>query len=199
MKNTTRWFGHAIVVLLSICAFAQTPASRNEFVIRNVRIFDGTRVIPNGDVWVENGMIKAVGPKLAPPAGVPTIDATGKTLLPGLIDTHVHTMGEDTNLKSALALGVTTELDMGAAEKYAFKIKNEQAKGKDLDLADLRASEIHPTAPDGHGTEYGIPIRTISSPEEAQDLVDAGIAEGDDFIGRSFTTTAASMACASQR
>jgi len=171
-----------IVFMLGGSSLAQAPRSR-DFVVRNVRIFDGTRVIQNSDVWVENGAIKAIGPNLAPPGGVSTIDGTGKTLLPGLIDTHVHTMGQDTSLKSALALGVTTEFDMGAAEKYAFKIKNEQVEGRDLDLADLRASEIHPTAPDGHGTEYGRPVRTISSPEEAQDLVDAGITEGDDFIG----------------
>lgn len=172
-----------MVILLGVRSFGETSASRNEFVIRNARIFDGTRVIACGDVWVENGLIKAVGPRLATPADIPTVDGTGKTLLPGLIDTHVHTMGQDTNLKSALALGVTTEFDMGAAEKYAFKIKSEQAEGKDLDMADLRASEIHPTASDGHGTEYGVPVRTISSPEQAQTLVDAGIAEGDDFIG----------------
>ena len=171
-----------MVLMLGGSSLAQAPKS-SEFVVREVRIFDGTRVIAKGDVWVENGMIKAVGPRLAPPAGVPTIDARGKTLLPGLIDAHVHTMGQDNNLKSALALGVTTEFDMGAAEKYAFKIKNEQAAGRDLNLADLRASEVHATAPHGHGTEYGGPVRTISSPEEAQDLVDAGIAEGDDFIG----------------
>ncbi|HTT24326.1 MAG TPA: amidohydrolase family protein [Candidatus Sulfotelmatobacter sp.] len=173
----------SVVALLGAPSFGQISAPRDEFIIRNARIFDGSRVIPKGDVWVENGMIKAVGPHIAAPARVPSIDATGKTLLPGLIDSHVHTMGQDTNLRSALALGVTTEFDMGAAEKYAFKIKSEQAAGKALDLADLRASEIHPTAPDGHGTEYGVPVRTISSPEEAQGLVDAGITEGDDFIG----------------
>jgi hypothetical protein len=81
-----------VVILLGVRSFGQTSASRNEFAIRNARIFDGTRVIPRGDVWVENGLIKAVGPSLATPAGIPTIDGTGKTLLPGLIDTHVHTM-----------------------------------------------------------------------------------------------------------
>ena len=172
-----------VFFFLSACAFGQAATPQNNFVIRNARIFDGTRVIPQGDVWIQNGMIKAVGPHIKAHAGIPEINAAGKTLLPGLIDAHVHTMGQDTNLKSALALGITTEFDMGAAQQYAFNIKREQAEGKHLDFADLRASEIHPTAPDGHGTEYAIPIRTISSPEEAQDLVDAGIAEGDDFIG----------------
>src|SRR5215469_13904801 len=85
-----------MVLMLGGSSLAQAPKS-SEFVVREVRIFDGTRVIAKGDVWVENGMIKAVGPRLAPPAGVPTIDARGKTLLPGLIDAHVHTMGQDNN------------------------------------------------------------------------------------------------------
>src|SRR5579871_768187 len=172
--------------IASACAFAQTPSTKdngNSFVIRNARIFDGSQVIERGDVLVQNGTIKAVGANISVPSGTRVVDGTGKTLLPGLIDSHVHTMGMDTSLKSALALGVTTEFDMGAAPKYAFQIKKEQAEGKLLDMADLRASEIHPTAPNGHGTEYDIPVRTISSPAEAQDLVDAGIAEGDDFIG----------------
>jgi len=111
------------------------------------------------------------------------IDATGRTLVPGLIDAHVHTMGQDRFLKSALALGVTTELDMGAAPRYADQIEKEQAQGKRLGLADLRSSRSQPTAPDGHGTEYGIPIPTVSSPAEARAVVDSLVAEGADFIG----------------
>ena len=72
---------------------------------------------------------------------------------------------------------------MGASPKYADQIENEQAQGRRLDLADLRSSRSQPTAPDGHGTEYGIPIPTISSPEEARAVVDALVAEGADFIG----------------
>ena len=188
LSRNTVLRGVLALLVLSATAVAMGSAraaskADREFVIRHARIFDGSQVIAEGDVWVKDGLIEAVGPDLEVPAGVAEIDATGKTLLPGLIDSHVHTMGLDTALKSALALGVTTEFDMGAAQHYAFKIKKKQSEGKDLDLADLRASEIHPTAPDGHGTEYGIPIRTISSPAEAQGLVDAGIAEGDDFIG----------------
>jgi hypothetical protein len=90
-----------VVVLLCAPSFAQSSAPRNEFVIRNARIFDGTRVIPRGDVWVKDGMIKAAGLNLSVPAGTPTIDGAGKTLLPGLIDTHVHTMANDNFLKFA--------------------------------------------------------------------------------------------------
>lgn len=48
------------VLLLSLSVPAQTPEPRNDFVIRNARIFDGSRVIANADVRVRNGMIQAV-------------------------------------------------------------------------------------------------------------------------------------------
>jgi imidazolonepropionase-like amidohydrolase len=170
-------------LLLSLTATAQTSRVENEFVIRNVRIFDGSSVIIKGNVWVKNGVVEAVGADIKVPSGIRTIDGAGRTLLPGLIDAHVHTMGQDKFLKSALALGVTTELDMGASPKYADQIEREQSLGEHLDLADLRSSRSQPTAPDGHGTEYGIPIPTVSSPAEAEAVVDALVAEGADFIG----------------
>ena len=160
-----------------------STANHNTFMIRSVRIFDGAKVIRHGGVMVENGMISAVGSDLEAPSGIPVIDGTGKTLLPGLIDAHVHTMGDPNFLKSALALGVTTELDMGAAPQFADRIEKEQAEGKDMNMADLRSSRTQPTAPDGHGTEYGLDIPTVSSPQEAAAMVDSLVSEGADFIG----------------
>ena len=182
--RTSATRGVLALLLLTASALAATPAPQaHDFVIRNARIFDGSRVIPAGDVWVQGGAIKAVGPHLETPRGVTVIDGTAKTLLPGLIDSHVHTMGLANFLRSALALGVTTELDMGASAPFCFQVEREQAAGKDLDLADLRTSGTQPTAPDGHGTEYGHPVPTLSLPESAQAFVDARIAEGSDFIG----------------
>jgi imidazolonepropionase-like amidohydrolase len=171
------------LVLLSLSfALTQAPAqsANNEFVIRNVRVFDGVRAIQKTDVWVQNGAIKAIGEHLKTPAEVRSIDGAGDTLLPGLIDAHVHAYGNA--LKEALVFGVTTELDMFTDYHFAAQIKKEQAAGKDLDMADLRSAGTLVTAPHGHGTEYGIAIPTISSPQEAQAFVDARIGEGSDYI-----------------
>jgi imidazolonepropionase-like amidohydrolase len=47
--------------------------------------------IPGGTVLVADGKIAAVGgPDLKPPPGVPSVDAAGKWVLPGLIDAHTH-------------------------------------------------------------------------------------------------------------
>jgi imidazolonepropionase-like amidohydrolase len=185
----------AAVVAASLPMSGGQPAGTpsNELIIRNVRVFDGIRVIPKGDVWIENGHIKAVGQDLKAPVGAPSIDASGETLLPGLIDAHTHVWGDA--LKQALMFGVTTELDMFTRYQDAQEIKKAQSEGKDLDMADLRSAGTLVTAPKGHGTEYGMHIPTIISPAEAQAFVDARIAEGSDYIkiiyddGKAYGTT----------
>jgi imidazolonepropionase-like amidohydrolase len=164
-----------------IPGFAQEPpAHANSFVIRNARIFDGQKVSSRGDVWVQDGYIKAVGKDLKVPTHLRVIDATGDTLLPGFIDSHTHAWGEA--LREALMFGVTTELDMFTDPHYAANVKKEQANGKDLKMADLRSAGYLATAPGGHGTEYGIPVPTLTSPDEAQAWVDARITEGSGYI-----------------
>jgi hypothetical protein len=64
----------------------------------------------------------------------------------------------------------------------AAQLKREQAEGKARDRADLLSAGTLITAPGGHGTEYGVSIPSISSPEEAQAFVDARIGEGSDYI-----------------
>ena len=169
-----------LVLLTGLHAPAQTSAPKNDFVIHDVRIFEGARVIAKGDVWVQNGEIKAVGRTMNAPAGTRTMDGAGDTLLPGLIDAHTHAFGDA--LQQALIFGVTTELDMFTSYKYAQQIRQGQAEGKYLDLADLRSAGTLVTAPHGHGTEYGAVIPTISSADEAQAFVDARLAEGSDYI-----------------
>jgi imidazolonepropionase-like amidohydrolase len=173
------WLALYLLLTAPAIIFADQDHS-NDFVIRGARVFDGQNILDRTDVWVSAGKIKAVGQNLKVPSPVKTIDAPGDTLLPGLIDSHTHAWGNA--LKEAEIFGVTTELDMFTDVKFMQQIKKEQAAGKDLDSADLRSAGTLATAPGGHGTEYGIPIPTLSSPSEAQAWVDARIAEGSDYI-----------------
>ena len=61
-------------------------------LLRAARLFDGTTdtVISNGAVLVQGNRIVAAGANVAVPAGAKVIDGSGKTLLPGLIDSHMH-------------------------------------------------------------------------------------------------------------
>ncbi|HYK03701.1 MAG TPA: CIA30 family protein [Thermoanaerobaculia bacterium] len=166
-----------LLVLLLASGFA---AHAQTTLFRNVRLFDGERVGGPRDVLVRDGVIAAVSSKIEAPAGATVIDGTGKTLLPGFIDAHTHTWGDA--LRTALAFGVTTELDMFTGYSFVKAMKEEQAAGKANGRADLFSAGTLVTAPGGHGTEYGMTIPTITKAEEAQAFVDARIAEGSDYI-----------------
>jgi hypothetical protein len=115
------------------------------YLIKNVRVFTGERVIQRASVVVKGGIIVSVGRD--EPEGCAEIDARGGTLLPGLIDAHVHTSPE--SLALALKFGVTTELEMqGTLTKY------DRADVADNDaLADVRSSGFALTPPGGHPDE----------------------------------------------
>lgn len=162
---------------------AQAPGTTNEtrtFVIRNARVFDGDKFLPPTDVSVENGVIKAIGKNLKVAPQTKDVDATGDTLLPGLIDSHSHTWGKA--LEQALIFGATTELDMFSDPKFDADVRKREAAGQNLNAADLRSSGTLITVAKGHGTEYGIPIPVLASAADAQSFVDARITEGSDYI-----------------
>ncbi len=161
-------------------AAAVVPAA-SPFVVRDAAVFDGQRLLRGQDVLVRDGLIAAVSPHLDAPEDVEVVEGSGRTLLPGLIDAHVHVLKPD-DLRTALTFGVTTELDMFTSPALVAAVKAEQAGGGGRDQADLRSAGILVTAPGGHGTEYGFPIPTLATPDEAQAFVDARIAEGSDYI-----------------
>lgn len=67
------------------------PAAGSPTLIRNVRIYAGTAAAATvGSVLISDGRIVAIGTEVAAPAGAVVIDGTGKSLTPGLIDTHSH-------------------------------------------------------------------------------------------------------------
>jgi imidazolonepropionase-like amidohydrolase len=82
----------------------------------------------------------------------------------------------------ALVLGVTTQLDMFNGGDRLALIKQLEAEDRP-DLADMRTAGTGATVPGGHPTQMGGgPIATITSPMDAQNFVDARIAEGSDYI-----------------
>ena len=80
-----------------------------------VRLFDGDRLLDDRwDVRTGEGVVQAVGPAgQVSPAGTTSVDGVGCTLLPGLVDAHVHLRGLE-DLHELARWGVTTALDMGS-------------------------------------------------------------------------------------
>lgn len=156
------------------------PGQGASFALRAVRVFDGERVQPRVNVVVRDGRIAAVGPDVVIPRGSHVVDGNGATLLPGLIDAHVHAWGDAR--RDALRFGVTTELDMFGDVHALAAARHERNEPARTDLADLWSAGTLVTAPAGHGTEYGMPIPTLADAAAADDFVRARIDEGSDYI-----------------
>jgi imidazolonepropionase-like amidohydrolase len=144
------------------------------------QVFDGERLLDGGTVLVEEGTIAAVGGDQIP-GDAEIVDGTGCTLLPGLIDSHIHIVARGA-LRQTLMFGVTTALDMFMDPALAARIKAERTQAAASELADLFTAGILATAPGGHGSELGLLVSPISDPAEADGFVEARIAEGSDYI-----------------
>jgi len=168
-------------LLLGLLQFSVARAADDTpLIIRNVSIFDGEKLIDANSVLIKGGKISAVGKNLPVPAGAQVIDGTGDTLLPGLIDSHVHLWKHD-ELKQALVFGNTTVLDMFMWWQMARQWKQEELQGAS-DIADFRTAGFAFATPGGHGNENPSADTTITRPEQAQAKVDERIAQGSDYI-----------------
>ncbi len=147
------------------------------------RIVDGTGAAPieNGVILVRAGRIVAVGPagSIDLPADGLQIDVSGKTIIPGLINTHGHVgdvVGMQTgqyseeNVLRQLALnaryGVTTVNSLGGDQEPGLRVRNAQ------NVPTLNRSRLYLA-----GT-----VVTGDTPDEALAMVDENAAMGVDFI-----------------
>ena len=97
---------------------ADKPHGRMALTGARVITMNGDEVIENATIVLDGNRIEAIGPTAAMtlPAGTPTLDMTGKTIMPGLVDTHWHgSMGSNELIPeqswvnyASLAFGVTT-------------------------------------------------------------------------------------------
>jgi Tol biopolymer transport system component/imidazolonepropionase-like amidohydrolase len=107
-------------------------APEGSFVLKGARVvtMNGDEVLEGADVVVSGNRIAAVGPsgRVSVPAGAHVLDGAGKTVIPGLIDTHAHLHGSGLDLVADtkweyvtnLAYGVTTVYDPSAPSLDVF-------------------------------------------------------------------------------
>ena len=111
-----------------------TPTPPAALVIRNGNVFDSERgvVKPRTTVVIQGDRITAVGraDSVRAPAGATVIDATGKTVIPGLWDMHTHLFlgGEEAGLMQ-LAAGITSVRDMASDIPDALSQRERADKG----------------------------------------------------------------------
>lgn len=89
-------------------AWAQTP--KGDVLIKNGTVLTVTNgTLENTDVLVRDGKITKIGKGIRTPRGVQEIDATGKFVMPGIIDAHSHIAGSAINEGTSQ---VTAEVSM---------------------------------------------------------------------------------------
>ena len=83
----------SLLLIGSVLAAApQVPGRPSPLLLSNVRLIvgDGRTPLEHSNLLVENGRISEVGPSVTPPPGVVRLDLTGKTVMPAMINVHVH-------------------------------------------------------------------------------------------------------------
>ena len=175
-------------------------------IVKGGLLIDGSGSDPLKEpvITIENGKIASVGSSTGGGGAVSgeIIDVSGKTILPGLIDAHVHsTMGyllqpdaatyDDVgfallgarNLQTLLAAGITTIRDVGAQNSVIFALKK-SIQQKLVRGPRVIASGQIICSTIGHGTELpGSRLSIIADGEEnVRKTVREQIAMGADFI-----------------
>jgi len=163
-RSTTVW--KLLFVATYACfadrAIAQQAPAHSDVVIKNASVMTATHGnLKNGAVYIKDGKIAAVGVSVDAPPSATVIDAGGKYLTPGIVDSHSHlALDDDVNeatspitpqmmmqdafdyqdkaIYRALAGGVTTSLLLhGSANMIggqAVVIKHKYGAGRDAML-----------------------------------------------------------------
>ncbi len=154
-------------------------------LLKNARLIDGVADQPRDrmSILIDGERIAQVASgDLPSPAGGQTIDLGGKTVMPGLIDTHVHaTFMDSESLPLFLAAGVTTVRDVGAKLEKVKQLKSDLNSGRKLGP---RMFILGPLldGPD-QSFEYGGPLGEMldsipspdAVPQKIGDLLKAGV------------------------
>jgi imidazolonepropionase-like amidohydrolase len=167
-----------LALAASIAALTAGSASAQVTAYEGARVIVGNgNVIDGATIVVDGARISAMGRYVSPPPGARRVNLAGKTVMPMIIDTHVHLSttrdGLINDLKRRAYFGVSAALSMGT---------------DNLDLLALRSETIPGAArffSAGQGisrTEPGRPTAQINSEEEARKAVRDNAARKVDII-----------------
>jgi imidazolonepropionase-like amidohydrolase len=170
-------------------------------VIRNVTVIDGTGSDPQTSmtVVIEESQISAIDEEgsIEYASSARVIDGTGKYLIPGLWDMHVHLRDLDGTLPLFIVNGVTTVRDMGSELKKTVELREQidagklvgpciKTSGMMIESSSWISQYIdlmHEQGADQEAVEKFLQTRiTVGDPREAREAVNSLIALGADFI-----------------
>ena len=117
----------------AIAAHFLTPAAKAPVLFDNVRLFDAEKgaFLDNQAVLAQDGKIAAIGAagSITVPTGGRTINGGGKTLVPGIWDSHMH-IGDDWDVLSNMANGLTSFRSPGTMIDRAASVTKRRASGE---------------------------------------------------------------------
>ena len=185
--------------MAALLAGFAAPALAETTVLTNLTLIDGVRAAaqPNSAIVMTNGKITYAGPMsgLKAPKDATTQDMAGKTVMPGIIDSHVHiglmkdvTQDEkfftpenvNTDLKQYAAYGVTAVQVLGTDKDFVLELRNQQRKSRPT-IARVFSAGQGAVIKGGYGGLVGV-TQPIATAEEGRKLVDEQAAKGVDFI-----------------
>jgi imidazolonepropionase-like amidohydrolase len=151
--------------------------ARNDLLLRGGTLIDG-RGGPEvvGDVAIVGGRVAAAGAHVTVPRSLPVRDVTGRFVVPGLIDTHVHA-ASDAEMEVYLRNGVTSIRYAGTAPGVVDDLRRRVQRG-------LPAPRIHSCGPMIDGVPPGYPDLsvTVDEPSVAGDVARSVLAGGADSL-----------------
>jgi imidazolonepropionase-like amidohydrolase len=167
-----RFIQAAVLVAAPVVVFVAVGAQGGGTIaIRGVTLIDGTgrAPVPNATVVIEGNRIKDAGQHVDAPPGARTIDGSGKFLIPGMIDAHIHLRGGRGSSASAaeqeregvralhsyLYAGVTTVFDAGNRSEYIMALRNKERSGAIVSPR-IFATGGTVASPNGHGGPYNV-------------------------------------------
>jgi len=165
-----------------VARFKLPSVSKPDLVVTNARLFDGVRsdAVANVTIEIRNGRIASIRSGQAAsvlPAHLPLLDAAGRTVLPGLMDSHYHYWNpfDGSNL---LSRGVTSIRDVGSALSSTMNFKESIALGI------LPGPDMYVTGPliDGMDGYHPLVDVELSKAEAAAPLVRALKSQGVDAL-----------------
>ncbi len=176
-KQAERWHFHFEELQIQSLQNSLTKKYKPQnlaFVNANLITMLDNKIQQNLTVIVENGIITAIG-KVPVPSGFLKIDCTGKYLMPGLTDMHVHNLVSSSQHLLNLANGITTVRDMDGFP-WMLKMRGQIRDNK------LLAPNLYVAGHILNQRPLGMYATVVKTPEEARNVVRQQIADGYDFI-----------------